>query len=133
MAPLSFSILLSFLAALAATTAAVAQDAGEADGDEEYVLSAWADPAVCNRNNARRVTVSQVVEGRPIRVGTCVAIEGHWRGNALYASKTDGNGKASLYGRRATWRRVGLYGKSEILAAAPDRAEPYLMVGALWS
>jgi hypothetical protein len=125
------SLLLSALGALAATTAIDAQDGKDADSGDEFITSAWADPAVCNRNTARRVTVSDVTEGRPIRDGTCVAIEGYWRRRAIYASKADADGKGADFGKGATWRRVGLYGKFEMLEAAPEKAQPYLLVGVL--
>jgi len=125
------SLLVSALGLLAATTAADVQDGNDADSGDEFVMSAWADPAMCNRNTARRITVSDVTQGRPIRDGTCVAIEGYWRANALYARKADANGKGAGIGKHATRRRVGLYGKFEMLEVAPEKARPYLLVGTL--
>lgn len=112
-------------------------DAGQAEqraapvDDEEIIMGAWTDPAKCNGDIARPASMPEIMAGNAIPDGTCVAVEGYWRGRALLARKADADDNRSTVAPSHARSRIGLYAKSELFETAPDRSRRYVMIGVL--
>jgi len=113
-----------------AGTGQAQQRAAPAD-DEAIIMGAWTDPAKCNRDIARPASMPEIMAGTAVPDGTCVAVEGYWRGRALFARKADANDDRATVDPAHARSRIGLYAKPELFETAPHRSRRYVMIGLL--
>ena len=89
------------------------------------------DPARCNRANAKPLTFDEAVRNATALNGKCVAIEGFWATRALFGRAQDANRRKSNFARALRRKRIGIYGRDELLDRSPKRATRSTMIGVL--
>ena len=116
------------LIAAAATAQAVDKPG---NSPEDFILGAWSDPAKCNRGNATRRTLDEVLTLGDKLNGTCVAIEGFWVKRAMFKYARQGDTPRSNVAPSFRHHRIGVYASEEILENAPRRSVRYTLVGVI--
>lgn len=122
-------------AALCLAAAALCAPAAPAGLAQEPTGEAWivtiaADPARCHLGRARRMTIEALVRDYRAMIGRCVAVGGYWTGSALLARGEDARAGDALYAARFAERRLGTYGRPELMRGRPRRGgRPVIAVG----
>jgi hypothetical protein len=115
--------------ALTALSSAAMGQVDSKPGSEDVIMGAWSNPVDCNRTNATRLTISQLLTRVERYRGSCVSVEGYWFRRALFESSREARSKKSNVSRRLRHRRVGLYARPEVLEAGPAQSRRYVIVG----
>ena len=91
-------------------------------------LNRWG-PATCAANSAQPSTI-QAIAADPLRMrGRCVAVEGYWRGRALFLTPSEGEQDHSNLSAALERRRVGLYATDQVSAAGSKLRKRVLVIG----
>jgi hypothetical protein len=102
--------------------------AGSSD-DGSVIMWVAARPENCNLNVAKKVTLESLIQQSDDWAGKCVAVSGYWYGRALFESPSDAREKYSQSSDELAGHRVGIYGREEVLEAAPKRPKRFVAVG----
>ncbi len=94
---------LAVLSILSATM--LAGQTPPADGDLEIITAAWADPTKCHAGTARPMTIDALLDSN-VENGTCVVVEGFWRGRAIFPTSRFADSDAANVGESLRSRRV---------------------------
>lgn len=120
--------MLPFMFFVAAALDAAGHEAGPGqDGSE--IVSLSIDPSSCNREQATNIALTTLARDYRRRVGECVAVQGWWRGHALFRSPADAARPGALWNPQWSRERIGLYGEARILRGAPDEPRRVTAVG----
>ncbi|MGN6497626.1 MAG: hypothetical protein ACTHK5_09850 [Tsuneonella sp.] len=105
--------------------------AQEADGSagEEIIMNAWTNSKDCNRDNATKLSFSEVAADADVLIGQCVSLAGYWYGRGLFRSEKDAQRKGSLVKPDLRGRRIGLYANWELLGDPPREPRWQRFVG----
>ena len=117
------------LFAVALASALPAEQAAPSDDRQLTVISTvWTKLDKCNSKLATHVEFAALAKEPRRWDGKCVAVDGYWRHQALFASKGDAqNGYRSSF--KGGDRHIGIYGKEQLLASAPKRSVAYIAIG----
>lgn len=97
---------------------------------EEYVLMGIsARPDRCNLSLATKVELRAFVSEPQRWTGKCVAVDGYWQHNALFAARRDARKRYAQSNKALSTRRVGIYGTERLLSSAPRTAHLHTAVG----
>ena len=98
--------------------------------DEDSIIM-WvaARPEACNIKSAKSVSLEAFVQKPDHWAGKCIAVRGYWYGRALFQTPSDARQKYSQSSDELDGQRVGIYGREEVLKAAPKRPKPFIAVG----
>lgn len=104
-----------------------------AEDDRSAAIVTWygADPAKCNAGNATRMSIGVASRDAEELRGQCVAIEGYWRGRALFRTRRDGEQSTSNVSGALQGRRVGLYAGEDFHERAETLPGKVTVVGVL--
>ena len=124
---------LGSIAALAAALllfdASVSAQDVEASSGDEIIMNAWSDPTECNQANADSVSLEVLMRDADARIGDCVAVEGYWKGRALFGSARHARSEGAVVSDRLSGKRLGLYAQWEQIGNPPDQPESMRFVG----
>jgi hypothetical protein len=105
------------------------QPASKSEQQLTIISTVWAKPDKCNSSIASHVEFSALAEEPRRWTGKCVAVDGFWRHRALFATRTDAQKGYTQSAATDRQRRIGIYGKEELLASAPTKPSAYTAVG----
>jgi hypothetical protein len=97
--------------------------------DDSVIVWVAARPETCNLKVARRVKVEVFVQNPDDWAGRCIAVSGYRHGRALFKSPSDARRKHSQWSSELDGRKVGIYGRREVLNAAPEASKRVVAVG----
>ena len=117
---------LSAAAAICLSAPSLAQDEGDAGS---FLMNAWADPAVCNLENAAPVSFTQLASGDGTALGACVVVDGFQMDRALFAGLRDARSRRAATAERLRGNRVGLYADWTKVGNPPSEPERIKVVG----
>jgi len=101
----------------------------EASSGDEIIMNAWSDPTECNRANADTVSFEVLMRNADARIGDCVAVDGYWKGRALFGSARSARSDGALVSDRLSGKRLGLYAQWELIGDPPGQPEGMRFIG----
>ena len=120
--------MLAFLALAVAASPQTEVPVSKTD-DDSIIMWVAARPDACNLKVAKRVRFDAFVQKPDNWTGKCVAVSGYWHGRALFQSPSDASQEYSQSSDELDGQRVGIYGRTEVLEAAPKRPKQFIAVG----
>jgi hypothetical protein len=122
-------MLIELVAIALAFSASGGQSAPGIDQQLTVISTVWTKPDKCNSILAMRVEFATLAKAPQTWTGKCVAVDGYWRHQALFASKRDAQGRYAQAPFTGRDRRIGIYGTDQVLASAPRQPIRYTAVG----
>jgi hypothetical protein len=108
-----------------------AQELSSDDGPNTIITGLAGNPETCNLGTAAKIDLEELFEHpRPLK-GKCVAVRGYWFGRALFATREEARLKYSPSTAKLEGRRLGLYGRDDVISPLPERPMPRVAVGTL--
>lgn len=117
------------LLALALASPPQSEAPATAPDNDSIVMWVAARPETCNLSIAKKVKLEALARKPSHWAGKCVAVSGYWHGRALFESPYDARKKYSQSSDELDGHRVGIYGREEVLKAAPKRPKQFIAVG----
>ena len=117
------------LLSLALAAAFQAETPAASSDDGSVIMSVAARPENCNLKVAQEVALEALIQQPDDWAGKCVAVSGYWYGRALFESSSNARMKYSQWSDELDQHRVGIYGREEVLKAAPKRPKRFVAVG----
>lgn len=120
---------MSPLLSFAITAALQAETPTTPSDDGTIIMSVAAQPENCNVRVAKELALEALIKRPDQWAGQCVAVTGYWFGRALFRTPLEARQRYSQSSHELDGRRVGIYGREEVLKSAPKRLGLFIAVG----